>query len=292
MAGHFSLFLSCTAYLRSITTAIRCAFISLHHRAPISASRCLRPHRLRPSPFHSIAFNRHDCVVLHCFAYSVTMSLHRIGCDHVNSSQRLRPRHFITSAVTTSLHRIGCDHVTSSHRLRPRHFIASGATTSLHRIGCDHVTSSHRVRPRHFIASGATMSLHRIGCDHVTSSHRVRPPHFIASDGTTSLHRIGWDHVTSSHRVRPHHFIASAAGMSLHRLSITLFAAAVSTSSISAVQRLPFLLDTVTSAAAYLRVTPLSHCHLALGILLICLCQSSLSHTVRTRRAGIQQVAS
>ena len=146
MAGHFSLFkLSCTTYLRSITTADQMRVISLHLRSPISASRYLRPHRFRPSPFHSIAFNRHDCVAyvfLHCFAYSATMSLHRIGCEHVTSLHRLRPRHFIASAATTLLHRIGCDHVTSSYRLWARHFIASATTTSLHRIGCGHVITT------------------------------------------------------------------------------------------------------------------------------------------------------
>ena len=174
MAGHFSLFkLSCTTYLRSITTADQMRVISLHLRSPISASRYLHPHRFRPSPFHSIAFNRHDCVAyvfLHRFAYSATMSLHRIGCDHVTSSYRLRPRHFIVLAAGTSLHCIGCDHVTSLHRLRPRHFIASAATTSLHRIGCDHVTSSYRLWARHFIASATTTSLHRIGCGHVITA--------------------------------------------------------------------------------------------------------------------------
>ena len=135
MAGHFSLFkLSCTTYLRlrSITTADQMRVISLHLRSPISASRYLHPHRFRPSPFHSIAFNRHDCVAyvfLHCFAYSATMSLHRIGCDHVTSSYRLRPRHFIVLAAGT-------------YRLRPRHFIASAAITSLHRIGCGHVITA------------------------------------------------------------------------------------------------------------------------------------------------------
>ena len=112
MAGHFSLFkLSCTTYRRPITTA--------------------------------------DQMHVYLFAYSVSnlcialsASASRIGCDHVTSSYRLRPRHFIVLAAGTSLHRIGCGHVTSSHRLRPRHFIVSAAGTSLHRIGCGHAITA------------------------------------------------------------------------------------------------------------------------------------------------------
>ena len=177
MAGYFSLFKSCTTHLMSITTADQMRLY------------------LCNIAFHRIVPDRLARVLLH-FAYSATMSPHRIDRDHVfiastastSSSHRPRPRlHridrvyvFIASTTTTS----------SSHRPRLRlhridrvyAFIASTATTS----------SSHRPRPRlHridrvyvFIASTATTS----------SSHRPRPRlHridrvyvFIASTTTTS----------------------------------------------------------------------------------------------------------
>ena len=173
-----------------------------------------------------------------------------------------------------SLHRIGCDHVTSSHRLRPRHFIASAATTSLHRIGYDHVIL-HRLRPCHFIVSAAGMSLHHIGYDHITSSHRLRPCHFIVSAaGTSSLRRL---------RLPSH-----------HRLSITPSTAAVSTSSLSTLhrQRLPFLLGTITSASAMTSCDTFFALSLGIRHLITPICQSSLSPTVRTGRAGFQLLAS
>ena len=155
MAGHFSLFKSCTTHLMSITTADQMR---------------LYPCIIWLQSLHRVVciFDRHDCVAcifLHCFAYSATTSLHRIDRDHVSSSHRPRPR----------LHRIDRDHV----------FIASTATTSsshrprLHRIDRDHVSSSHRPRPR----------LHRIDRDHVfiaataTTSSSQRP----------RLHRIDHD---------------------------------------------------------------------------------------------------
>ena len=278
MAGHFSLFkLSCTTYLRlrSITTADQMR-LSLFIFGLQSLHRVI---------YVRIAFDHHHFTA----SPSTAMTMSSFTASHIQ-----RPCHFIASAATTSLHHIGCDHVTSSHRLRPHHFIVSAAGTSFHRIGCDHVTSSYRLRARHFITSAMTASLHRIGCDHVTSSYRLRARHFITSAMTTSLHLIGCDHV---------HFIVSAAGTSSlrrlrlpshHRLSITPSTAAVSTSSISTLhrQRLPFLLGTITSAYAMTSCDTFFALSLGIRHLITPICQSSLSPTVRTGRAGFQLLAS
>ncbi len=173
MAGHFSLFkLSCTTYLRYITIA----------------------DQMRVYLFAYSVSNL--CIANLCIALSASASLSTITI----SQHRLQPS-WLRRLRLPSLLRIYGDHVISSHRLRPCHFITSATTTSLHRIGCNHVTSSYWRRPRHFIISAAGTSLHQFAAT-TSSLRRLRLPSYHRLSITPSTAAVFTSSILTLHRQR------------------------------------------------------------------------------------------